>query len=223
MRKLFAVVFAAFAAFGAVPTLAADIPDYPPIVELPPVDYGLGGSFYLRGSAALNLLWATDVEYGCVCTTITDLGYGYSFGAGFGYEFGNGVRTDFTVDHMQNAGLTVDNTYTLTLRSTMGLANVYYDFNFGAGGGFGAYVGAGIGAAYNVATVTGGLPTPAGSSVEAVGALMAGVTYDMGDFVGDLGYRFLYMSKITNSAPAPYYVNNAMAHELRGTLRYRFN
>ena len=61
------------------------------------------------------------------------------------------------------------------------------------------------------------------SSVEAAGALMAGVTYDMGALVGDLGYRFIYMNKITNGAPTPFYVNNAMIHELRGTLRYRFN
>ncbi len=221
MRKLMAVVFAAFAAFGVGQAYAADLPEYP--IELPPVDYELGGSFYLRGSAALNILWATDVEYGCLCATITDLGYGYSFGAGFGYEFGNGVRTDFTLDHLQNVGLTVDNTYTLSLRSTLGLANVYYDFNFGAGGGFGAYVGAGLGAAYNYASVSGGCVCVDGSSVEAAGALMAGLTYDMGAVVADLGYRYIYMSKITNSAPTPFYVNNTSIHELRGSVRYRFN
>jgi hypothetical protein len=59
---------------------------------------------------------------------------------------------------------------------------------------------------------------------------MTGVTYDMGDWVADAGYRLIYMPTITNGqvgivAPAlsPFYVNNAMIHELRGTLRYRFD
>ena len=47
--------------------------------------------------------------------------------------------------------------------------------------------------------------------------------------LADLGYRGLYMNKITNQAtvmtgsPGNFFVNNAMAHEVRGTVRYRFN
>ena len=44
----------------------------------------------------------------------------------------------------------------------------------------------------------------------------------------DLGYRGIYMPQITNGDAAtgsasPYYINNNFIHEVRGTLRYRFN
>ncbi|MNT85291.1 hypothetical protein D3C72_2254420 [compost metagenome] len=53
---------------------------------------------------------------------------------------------------------------------------------------------------------------------------MAGVTYDMGAAVADLGYRGLYMPGLTNgSTTQPLYVNDNFIHELRGTVRYRFN
>ena len=53
---------------------------------------------------------------------------------------------------------------------------------------------------------------------------MAGVTYDMGNMVADLGYRGIYMPTISNnSLTDPYYINNAWINEVRGTLRYRFN
>lgn len=243
MRKLLGIVLVALATVVAGPGQAADFPDYPPI-DVPDVDYDLGGSFYLRGSAALNAMWATDVVYntcvapcGAVVTVtnpVTGAGYGYSVGAGFGYEVGNGLRADATVDYLVNNGLT-DGTYTLQLRSTIALANAYFDFPLGGmgfgGGGLGAYVGAGIGVAYNQTHVTGvPAPGPDGNTWAAVGALMAGVTYDMGDWVADAGYRLIYMPTITNGQVgivppnlSPYYINNAVIHELRGTLRYRFN
>ena len=239
MRKLIGVLMVAAAATVASPGLAADFPEYPPI-EVPEVDYALSGSFYLRGSVGLNAMVARDVNYQtCVCgvavdvvSPITGAGYGYSFGAGFGYESGDGLRADFTLDHLKNDGLT-DGTYTLALRSTIAMANAYYDFPMGgmggAGGGFGAYVGAGIGASYNQTSVTGPGAGPDGANWAPAGALMAGLTYDMGNIVTDLGYRMLYTPQITNGSAAvppaatPYYINNAVTHELRGTVRYRFN
>ena len=255
MRTLIAALLMAIKALAAAPIQAADFPQYPPVIDipdLPPVDYGLGDSFYLRGSAAVNMLWAYDASYECVCINeITDDGYGYSFGAGFGYETGTGLRADFTVDYLSNVGLTADDTYELTLRSTLGMANVYYDFSFGGGmgggkhygkskdgknpgyhhggggmeGGLGGYVGLGIGAAFNRVEVedVDGCECESGESVEAVGAVMAGLTYDMGTIVGDLGYRGLYMNKVTNATDVPYYVNDVWAHEFRGTVRHRFN
>ena len=257
MRTLIAALLMAIAALAAAPLQAADFPEYPPVInipDLPPVDYGLEGSFYLRGSAAVNMLWAYDASYECVCINdITDHGYGYSFGGGFGYETGTGLRADVTVDYLSNVGLTADDTYELTLRSTLGMANFYYDFSFGgmgggkkhgggkhdgdgknpgyyhhtgrAEGGLGGYLGFGVGAAFNQVEVEeiGGCDCEPGESVEAVGALMAGLTYDMGTVVGDLGYRALYMNKVTNQAETPYYVNDVWAHEFRGTVRYRFN
>jgi opacity protein-like surface antigen len=235
MRALLAGLLVAIgAAFAASPSQAADM-YYPPI-EIPDVDYGVEGSFYLRGSLAVNYMWSREVTYDdpCLCAAIvspvTTAGYGYSFGAGFGYETGTGLRTDFTLDYLNSVGLS-DGTYELTLRSTIAMANAYYDFPLSTDdyGGFGAYVGAGIGAAYNQTSVTGPGAGPDGANWTAAAALMSGVTYDMGSVVADLGYRLLYMPQITNGSAAmlpvgsPYYINENLIHELRGTLRYRFN
>ena len=69
--------------------------------------------------------------------------------------------------------------------------------------------------------------TPSGTNVSAAGAVMAGVGYDMGTWVADLGYRALYIHEINNSPttdPAGYFeINNNWIHEVRGTVRYRFN
>ncbi|QDZ11380.1 outer membrane protein [Devosia ginsengisoli] len=236
MRKFIAAMMVASAALVGGQAIAADLPYYPPIIEIPDVDYGVSGSFYLRGSAAGNLLWAKDYTPACVVCggpgtiPLTTAGYGYSFGAGFGYETGTGLRADLTLDYSKNQGLS-DGNYTLGLRSTLLLANAYYDFSFSdygsAAGGFGAYVGAGLGGAYNQVTVTGGpLVTPEGSSWAPAAAVMAGVTYDMGALVADIGYRGIYMPQVSNAQVGPntsFYLNSPMTHELRTTLRYRFN
>lgn len=230
MRGLFAVMLLGGAALLSGQALAADLPIYAP--PPPPVDNGLGGSFYLRASVGLNSLWGHDVNYLCGCggettTFSTGLGYGYSFGAGFGYEAGNGLRADLTVDRIDNSGLT-DGTLNVHLRSTVALANAYYDFGLGSLP-LGGYIGAGIGGAYNETQVTGAGAGPDGSSFTAAGALMTGVTYDMGSMVADLGYRMLYMPEVSNGSPAlasgvaPFYINHNIIHEIRGTLRYRFN
>ena len=248
MRKFLASAAVAGAALLiAGPVLAADLIEYP---EIPEVDYDIGGSFYLRGSAALNWHWAPEVAHPWDASDIDEVvewGYGYSWGAGFGYETGSGLRFDATIDSVETAGLQItkddgdadDGDYTLMLRSTVALANVYYDFGLGgdwgysagAGGTFG-YVGAGAGVAWNHAEVnsptTAPLPVPTGTNVSAAAALMAGVGYDMGDWVADVGYRALYINQI-NNAPTDettesyYEIDNNWIHELRGTIRYRFN
>ena len=86
MRNFLAWLLVAVAAFLAAPAMAADIPEYP---DIPEVDYELGGSFYLRGSAAINLHWAREVNHPDACGfcgafPTNQLGYGYSWGAGFG-------------------------------------------------------------------------------------------------------------------------------------------
>ena len=248
MRRSFAwVALATTAALIAGPGAAADLPeDY---FVVPEVDYGLGGSFYLRGSAALNIHWAPEVVHPAIPETIgvDQFGYGYSWGAGFGYETGTGLRFDATIDSVETRGLHItkdggdpdDGEYSLMLRSTVALANLYYDFGFGggvdgfgytgAGGAFG-YVGAGVGAAWNHAEVnsptTVPLPVPTGGNVTGAAALMAGLGYDMGDWVADLGYRALYLHQISNAPTDPatdsyYEVDNNWIHELRSTVRYR--
>ena len=240
MRKLLALLAVGLSTLFVAPAIqAADMPYYPPEIEVPDVDYGLEGSFYLRGSVGGNLMWAREFKYNCGCGPDTfdfeRFGYGYSYGAGIGYEFGDGLRADLTLDYLANDGMfgrmtgPTDN-ITVGLRSTVALANVYYDFGLteggSAGGGFGAYVGAGLGfARYEIADIA---PppgnAPSGSGITGAAALMAGVSYDMGAAVADLGYRGLYMPGLTNgSASQALYVNDAFIHELRGTVRYRFN
>ena len=48
MRILLAALLVAMTALIGAPARAADMPEYPDI-EIPEVDYGLSGSFYLRG------------------------------------------------------------------------------------------------------------------------------------------------------------------------------
>jgi hypothetical protein len=269
MRKYFAVAVAALAALFAVPAMSADIPSYPPIIEIPPpVDYGYQGSFYLRGSGALNLHQAWNVlAYDCTpcggATTITyntdRVGFGYSVGAGLGFETGTGLRFDATIDYLSADGASITKpasanfpgAYSLRLRSTIALANVYYDFALGgggygggghgghaggyggggggysAGGGMFGYVGAGAGVAFNRVEVSSPAnnPIPGGTNTSFAAAGMAGVGYDFGAFTTDVGYRALYIADIGNNAgpPGGFSIPGNLVHEVRGTLRYRFH
>jgi len=227
---LIAMVMTIGALLGISAARAADLPQVPP--QVPQVDYGLQGSFYLRGSGGLNFLWAfqhIDVS-GCDCGPPVAAGYGYSLGAGIGYETGTGLRFDGTIDYLSNDGLS-DGTDTLHLRSGVALANVYYDFPLSgatggaAGGGWGAYVGGGLGVAYNSTHVTPVDPTlPDGNTWSGAAAAMVGVSYDMGAWVADVGYRLIYIPTITNGAKGipSYYLNGDTVNEIRGTIRYRF-
>ncbi|OAM76139.1 outer membrane protein [Devosia elaeis] len=242
MRKLTVAILAAGAAAVAGPVLAADIPYYPPVIEIPDVDYGYTGSFYLRGSAGLNLMWAHHVNHPSATPdtfAIDGYGYGYSYGVGAGYETGTGLRFDLTVDRLANedmrttindtSGTLTNGVHRLSLRSTVVLANAYYDVGFGdgysaAGGAFG-YVGAGAGVAFNDVISTGSaVPDVHGQNTSFAAAAMAGLGYDFGPFVADLGYRALYINRIENNATTyPYSIDNNWVHEVRGTVRYRFN
>jgi hypothetical protein len=242
MRKLIAAFLLTGTAVAG-PAIAADLPYYPPVIEIPDVDYGVSGSFYLRGSAAGNMMWAKEVNHPSATPTtfaITDYGYGYSIGAGFGYETGTGLRFDATVDYLSNDNMrtTINDTsgnlangaHTLSLRSTVALVNAYYDFGFsdmgyGAAGGMFGYVGAGAGLAFNDVITNGpGLPDTRGTNTSFAAAGMVGAGYDFGHVVADLGYRGLYINKIENNATThPYSIANNWVHEVRGTVRYRFN
>jgi hypothetical protein len=250
MRKLLALTAVGTVVLLGGQAVAADLPDYPNI-DVPDVDYDVGGSFYLRGSAALNFHYAPDVTHPFDGTVypIEEYGYGYSWGAGFGYETGTGLRFDATMDSVETAGLKITKTsppanpaevgdYTLMLRSTVALANVYYDFGLGdsfggySGGGAFGYVGAGAGVAWNHAEINSpvGVPTPVptGGNVSAAAAIMAGVGYDMGKWVADVGYRGLYINQVNNSptdegTTSYYESNDNWIHEVRGTVRYRFD
>lgn len=249
MRKLVASVALGAAAILAAPVLAADPVtfDYPVYKDyvppyIPPVDDGLKGAFYLRGSIGGNGGWAHRVNHPKLTPPTYEVeraGWGYSAGLGLGYETGDGLRFDVTGDYLVNNGMGINipapnanpGAYSLNLRSTIALANVYYDFGLGnlglsaAGGAFG-YVGAGAGVAFNRMSTDepGGVNVSEGGNTSFAAAGMVGVGYDFGALVADLGYRGLYINKIENStAPRPYSVDHAFIHELRATLRYRFN
>ena len=247
MRKLLALATVGTVALLGGQAVAADMPEYPTI-DIPDVDYDVGGSFYLRGSAALNWHWAPEAVHPWLEETeeIVEYGYGYSWGAGFGYETGTGLRFDGTIDSVETTGLKVtkdngdpdDGDYTMMLRSTVALANIYYDFGLGdlggytSGGGAFAYVGAGVGVAWNHVETNSPYdvptPVPTGTNVSAAGAVMAGVGYDMGKWVADVGYRGLYIDEINNSPTDDteegyFEVHNNWIHEVRGTIRYRID
>mgnify|MGYP000212144213 CR=1 FL=1 len=247
MRKFIASMMVAGATIVGGQAIAADMPYYPPIIEIPDVDYGVSGSFYLRGSAGLNALWAPYASHPPATPTTTfavdGFGYGYSVGAGVGYETGTGLRFDVTADYLSNEGMQITipatsapglfpGVHKLSLRSTVVLANAYYDFGFGnggygaAGGAFG-YVGAGAGVAFNDFITTGPVGSPPDTRAQNTSfaaAGMVGVGYDFGQIVADVGYRGLYINNLNNTvATAPYSIPNNFVHEVRGTLRYRFN
>lgn len=248
MRKLVACSVFGLAAVFAGSALAADPVryDYPVYKDyvppyVPDVDYGLKGSFYLRGSVGGNLGWAKEVNHptlGIGTYDVDKVGYGYSAGIGAGYETGDGLRFDVTVDYLENNGMTANvpdavppGDYSLNLRSTIALANVYYDFGLGdlglsAAGGMFGYVGAGAGVAFNRNNATWPDNTEGAwdDNISFAAAGMAGVGYDFGSVVADLGYRALYINKIENQAATnPYTIDHALIHEVRATLRYRFN
>lgn len=244
MRTLTAALLMAGASAIAAPALAADMPYYPPVIEIPDVDYGYSGAFYLRGSAGLNLMWAPRVVHpsaGPGFFAIDGFGYGYSVGAGVGFETGTGLRVDATIDLLNNEGMRATippaasppltaGVHSLSLRSTVILANAYYDFpigdtSFGAAGGMFGYVGAGAGVALNDFVTSG--PGPADTRTQNTSfaaAGMVGFGYDFGQIVADVGYRGLYINGLQNTvATAPYYIDDNWVHEVRGTVRYRFN
>lgn len=244
MRILTAALLSAAAIGVAAPASAADIFIPPPSAgyDIPDVNAGYGGSMYLRGSLGGNLLWSRYGDHYTLNNGRYDtqkLGLGVSAGAGIGYETGTGLRMDITADYLHNDGLSVTipagsaplaaGEHKLKLRSTLVLANAYYDFGFGdgfgaAGGAFG-YVGAGAGVAINRTFTEGpGLSDTWGGNTSFAAAGMAGVGYDFGQVVADIGYRAVYINRIENVAPAyPYRVDDSWTHEVRGTVRYRFN
>ena len=87
------------------------------------------------------------------------------------------------------------------------------------------YVGAGAGVAFNdVISQGSAVPDTRGYNTSFAAAAMVGVGYDFGQVVADVGYRGLYINRVQNNAATyPYTIDNNFVHEVRGTLRYRFN
>jgi opacity protein-like surface antigen len=182
--------------------------------------------FYVRGDGA----WASydtpsiteDHQYDLVNTSI---GHSWSAGGGVGYYFNKNIRADLTIEarfkadvhgEIADPAAPLGGSRNFGLKSTLYLANLYYDFD--ARGRFTPYVGAGLGwvdhktTTGSVADACGCTGTiDSGSSSSVAAALMAGVAINLtnrgvpagsGEGSGgdaarnlylDLGYRFLYL------------------------------
>jgi len=181
------------------------------------------------------------VEGGIFDLTDTGLGETWTFGGGIGRYFTRNIRGDVTVDYRFEAdaeGTLADPNSTLPgvrhfgVKSTVVLANLYYDFN--AGGRFSPYVGVGLGYAFHE-TTAGTVDGSCGcdgiiegdSNGHVAGALMAGFAWNLfanrQEMAGstkdgpvyaapsralylDVGYRFLYLGE-TATGPVRGLVN----------------
>jgi opacity protein-like surface antigen len=254
---------AALLALGSTSTFAADLyggkggsikdGGYP--VETTPARQS---NFYVRGDFSFAQHDLGDMtEPPNYKLTETSIGRNWSYGGGLGYYFSKNVRGDLTLDFRQNANVrgTVHDPLAkfegerqFGLKSMVGLANLYYDFDMrshftpylGVGLGFvnhktkdGSVVGApvGCGCGYEAVTIDGA------SNTAAAGALMAGFSAKLHDRVSlDAGYRFLYLghahtgdikgkfgataaTAAVTTTPDPL-VSDITAHEFRVGLRF---
>jgi opacity protein-like surface antigen len=156
----------------------------------------------------------------------------WAAGGGIGYYFNKNIRADITLEHRFEtdvSGVIADPAAPLGgarhfgMKSTLALANLYYDFD--TRGRFTPYVGAGLGFVRNETTAgiatdgcgcTGTIDPGKTNSVAA--ALMAGMSINLtgrgpaagsGDHGGgdaarniylDVGYRFLYLGEVSTGA-----------------------
>ncbi len=176
--------------------------------------------FYVRGDfTASSNSFDTMTEPPNYTYSPAHLGNSRAWGVGLGYHFSPNIRGDLTVDWGSNAaarGSIVDGAATVQgerqfgVKHTVGLANLYYDFDTHSR--ITPYLGVGLGFARNT-TVAGhvaisgcdavdpvtGLPACAAAfegatKTNAAGALMAGFSAKLGDRWNlDAGYRFLYL------------------------------
>ncbi len=160
------------------------------------------------------------------------IGSSWAAGGGIGYYFNKNIRADFTLEQRFEAdvsGTIADPNAPLAgsrhfgYKSTLALANLYYDFD--TRGRFTPYVGAGLGFVRNETTAgiagdgcgcTGTID--AGKTDSVAAALMAGMSVNLtgrgpaagsGDHGGgevarniylDIGYRFLYLGEVATGA-----------------------
>ena len=211
--------------------------------------------FYARGDFTASFNDFGDItEQPNYRLSETGIGNNRAWGAGLGYYFSPSVRGDLTLDWSNTAtahglvapatGATVQGERQFGVKHTVGLANLYYDFDTRTR--FTPYLGVGVGFARN--TTTAGTVAVAGcaaatcsvtmdgtTKTNAAGAFMAGFSAKLADrWSLDAGYRFLYLGDtrtsdliITrtppvvgapNSSPATQ-VNDLYAHQVRVGLR----
>ena len=215
-------------------------------------------SWYLRVDGSYGAFDTPNIsENGIYDLTDSSIDNTWGIGGGIGVYFGRGFRGDITIDHNFDADVSAtlgDTAATLpggrnfNLTSTVGLANLYYDFDMGSR--FTPYIGVGLGVTKNrtsAGTVTdlcGCLSgtIDSGEETHAAGAVMAGFTVKLRERLSfDAGYRFLYLGEVATgpvnatftaahggSAAGSTVANDPLVdeiheHEFRFGLRYDIN
>ena len=221
-------------------TEAADFSFPPqPVVSVPsavPVPEYTNG-WYVRGDIAYGFMEDPDLSQSGASFSRESLDDTWGFGAGFGYIFDEHFRADLTIDYRLNADVNgadrlTGSLYDTEVQSTVGLANIYYDF--GTRVDFTPYIGAGIGFSVNdtgnLSVYNGGarLGRAEGQSETSLAAAaMAGFSYQLdGGWLVDAGYRYLYLGDAkTGNIPGvipEVSVDDISSHEIRFGLRYEF-
>ncbi len=216
--------------FGSVTVAAAADFRFPPepVTSVPSAiaipDYS--NLWYLRGDVGYSINEDPDISLSGTSFTGEEIDESWSIGAGFGYNFTDNIRGDLTLDHRFEMDVTGTNPLTsaqsaATLASTVGLANLYYDFQDREE--FAPYLGAGIGWTYNEMDGQTGAATQ-DESFELALAAMAGFSYRLGgEWLFDAGYRFLYLGGAQTGSTATagaLSIDDIYAHELRIGFRY---
>lgn len=215
----------AIVSFGAAaPAMAADMPEYPPVIDTPePLPLPAAGGWYLRGDIGYKIYNSpeaalSNVNYGAFDASTAKL-YGeeldgaVDIGIGAGYKFNDYLRADLTLDYETPAGFSgklacpgacgaTETGESIDITAWSGLVNVYADL--GTYGGLTPYVGAGVGASY---LVTDGGKSTDGSHYEGDGkwnfawALQAGASYAINSqWSVDMGYRYLNLGDAQSGA-----------------------
>ena len=199
------VVYAPEGSYKDPVSLAVAVPAPVPIPETV--------AWYIRGDVGYSAYQAPDLLEGNQFE-LSDTGIdgSWSVGGGFGYYLTARVRSDITVDYLADSQVTATNSNAnapvgggvreFDLRSTVALANLYWDFD--RYGHFSPYIGVGVGLAVNETSAgqaagttylngTDGSINGASDSNLAL-ALMAGVSFQLSEGVHlDANYRYLYL------------------------------
>jgi len=216
------------------------------IIEEPIVEY-YPSAYYARVDCAYAFNQKPDMMVGSVREHFVQKNGGritiednWACGVGLGHQITANWRVDvtlerrgkFEVEGVPDLSVPGSLGQKYNIRSTVGLANVYYDIaNFG---GITPYVGAGVGFAYNRMSdslvSSSGFRTLGDSRTSIAWALMAGASYDINErWKLDGGYRYINFGDATTSVNGSdgsivpeIESKNMAAHEIRVGLRYNF-
>jgi opacity protein-like surface antigen len=252
---------AAVALVSSTAAFAADMPQQPPPPQiayqpLPIIVEQPSGAWYLRGdigvgiTSQVNFLFEPNPLNGPVNilgqhASMADTVF---FDVGVGYEFNNWLRFDVTAEYRTKSalnafliydcggGCTAGDQYNAFLKSTIFLANAYFDL--GTWNCLTPFIGFGIGGAYNtfsdltdigIATSGNGIGTNA-SQLNFAWALHGGLAYNVTqNFTMELSYRYLNYGSVSDQIfcmggcnPDTYKLQNLTSQDFMFGMRWRF-